>query len=110
MTKKQAIKKAIAHWERMIRWAKKQNKKEFPSLFSMSNDIKEAWKGKDCELCKQFQNKADGCSNCPLYKKYNNCNTVHNLWFAVSFSRTWKEWVKNAKKFLKQIESLLEEK
>ncbi len=103
MTPKQAIKDSISHWKRMIKWAEKQDEKDTAIMSVMEKEIKEDWCGDSCSLCNEF-----GCIACPLHIKYGACSgKSKNLWNKVNDSYDWKEWTKNAKRFLKQLESLL---
>lgn len=103
MNKKEAIEKSIEHWQRMIKWAKEQNPEEEAYYSDMKDEIDEYWEGNDCALCIEFVD----CRKCPLENKYGGCDDKgDNLWGTVLDSGTWCEWVKNAKKFLKQLKSL----
>jgi len=105
MTEKQAIKKTIAHWERMIKWAKKQNHYNFVNKNEMMNEIGECWDSRYCDLCIKYNK--NRCAKCPLKRKYGGCiMRTDNLWFSVATSRIWDEWIDNAKDFLKQLKSL----
>ena len=104
MTKRQAIKASCEHWKRMIKWVKKQPRKDYSSRSNMWHAIKENWRGGYCPLCKLYPN---GCVDCPLAKKYGNCSSYDvNAWKSVAISFTWQEWLIAAKKMLKQLESL----
>ena len=107
MTKIQAIKASIEHWQRMIAWAEKQPDWEEKKSFSMNKAIGEHWYGTNCPLCWKYT--INNCFNCPLSKKYGFCssNNKRNLWFFVTNSYNWGEWLINAKKFIKQLKSLL---
>ena len=105
ITKEQAIKDSIKHWERMIAWAKKQPKLYMAHPDDMKKAIGENW-GKDyCTLCTRYYKAC--CYFCPLAKKHGSCIDNGNHFVKVSFSYRWGDWVKNAKIMLKQLRSLL---
>jgi len=108
MTEAEAIKDSIAHWERMIAWAKKQPKKDAPSGEVMETAIGEHWGNKYCALCKEYLG-IGTCRDCPLAKKYGECGSYsyNNAWYFVAGSRMWGEWLKNAERMLEQLRSLL---
>lgn len=101
-----AIRKSIEHWQRMIQWAEKQPANKTVDSIDMSGAIYECWSGKHCELCLIIR-----CNDCPLAQEYGECSRFNklNLWGTVAKSETWSEWVKNAKRFMKQLESLEEQ-
>jgi hypothetical protein len=101
---------AVNHWKRMINWAKKQHPKATPNQTIMEQEIGESWEGKYCVLCSYSLAIADSCGKCPLYKKYGSCDyDPRNAYGDVSDrmeSPNWKQWVVNAERLLKQLESL----
>lgn len=105
MTEKGAIRKSIKHWERMIKWAKKQDKYARPLYSYMELEINESWYNGDCALCRFYK---DYCYNCILSTEYVDCYDDDSIWRLISDSNTWKEWIANAKQFLKQLKSLEE--
>jgi len=110
MTKLQAIKKSIKHWEKMIKWAKEKTSYS-PYYLTMKDSIGESWFEGDCPLCKKYMNDSTReCFGCPLGKKYGVCGTKSNKWLAVYNSSTWGIWVLNANKLLRQLRSLLPKK
>ena len=99
-----AVEESIAHWKRMIAWVEKQNPDD-PSYYNkMFTELDEKWHSENCPLCNLF---GKGCSECPLARKYHRCGISPNIWIKVSRSKTWGEWLTNAKEMLKQLESLL---
>lgn len=114
MTKNQAIKKSIAHGKRMIELVEKRDKNEYASKSLMLlYYLKETWDGHDCSLGKKYMfihfDFNDLCKECPLAIKYGKCSGYNkNIFIKVHNSTSWAKWLKNAKKFLKQLESLLE--
>lgn len=115
-TTMKALKETIAHWERMIAWARARTNYYITSIpplceFEMFEAIKESWYSDSCPLCALFyyvQN--DVCSEkCPIFQAYGECGeeeATDNLWLNVEDSESWYEWVINAKKFLEQIKDL----
>lgn len=109
MTKKQAIQKSIDHWTRMIEWAKKQPRVSEADPRQMIQELHE-WIGSSfCSLCQKYEKEQGTCISCPLCIKHGACggSTNKNKWHDVAASFTWDQWVWNAKKFLKQLKSLL---
>jgi len=106
MTKKQAIWKSILHWRRMIKWAEKQPKKNRANHQYMYGEIGEWWDSLSCDLCKVCDDHGD-CPECPLSIKYGSCKYPgKNMYRSVVLSLTWEEWLKNARRMLRQLESL----
>ena len=102
MTKKEAILKSIAHWERMIEWAKKQKKEAGFNVFYMSENGGENIGASGCSLCSEY-----GCHACPLYIAYGYCSpNESNNYFKTRESKTYGIFVKNATLMLKQLKSL----
>jgi len=96
----------------MIAWAEKQIPSEEKYEVMMKGKLGEAWGSEDCSLCQKYLKKPvtkDSCKICPLSIEFGDCGgkDVYNLWIEVQTSRCWQDWVNNARKFLKQIESLL---
>ena len=112
-----AIDRSIRHWERMIKWAKKQKKSLLVSGYDnpdMETEIGEYWNAYYCNLCKAFKTKEGDelCFNnkiyCPLADKYGECGVrgSENNFLRVHNSKTWGQWVYNANIMLKQLQSL----
>ena len=103
MTKQQAIRKSIAHWKRMVRWAKKQDPLSITEPTLMAHQLGEIWFCRDCPLCRKYQS----CTDCPL----KSCGRG-SAWGKVRRgSRTWGTWVQAAEQhMLPALEELLEGK
>lgn len=105
MTKKQATTKVIAHWERMIEWAGKQDKMGTVNSDVMFDEISETWFDEDCNFCELHIIKIGSCKKCPIILKYKmQCGKVG--WEKANDSETWGEWTKNAKKFLIKLKQI----
>lgn len=91
---------AIAHWDRMIVWAKKQNPNETAYSFKMWREIDENWSGEYCALCKLFPG---ACSKCPMPVK---CSSDNSVWAEVYSASTWGEWVTAADKMPETLRAL----
>lgn len=111
MTKAQAIKDSIAHWERMIKWAE-QRMVNFSSDM-MFQSLGEDWYADHCSLCRGYY-KEDGntyeesCGYCPLYKHVGKaCNEASHVWVKFTLLLPKRKWINNAKKMLKLLEALL---
>ena len=102
MKKYSKVKKdAIAHYNRMIKWAEKQPKRgrirEVSSMsrsVSMMAEIGEDWDGYYCSYCINPFNEIEECINCPINENSNCCG---GLWEKMNISLTWGTWVKRAK-------------
>jgi len=119
MTFKQAKRKTIQHWNRMIKWVNKlKNKKVKPHHYTMFDVIGEDWFADSCTLCfyayEKFRTTENWpiskCDLCSLGKKYGTCSDpgTKNAWISVQKSKTWKGWLYHANRLIKQIESLEE--
>ena len=64
MTLKQ---KALAHYDRMIEWAKKQPKKNKCDRVNMYYHISETWSGSHCPYRQKMSEKDLNCSYCRLH-------------------------------------------
>jgi len=104
MTKQQAIRESIAHWERMIAWVKTQPKRKEPDDIKMTNQIGENWYSDYCPLCSLYHEGGEPCTRCPLHIKWGS----KIAWFLVDISPTWDEWLRHARKMLRQLKSLEE--
>jgi len=101
LTEEQAIEATIKHWETMIAYAKTRLASDFVSSSEMVDDIETTWTGVFCALC---QRKIDTANKvpCPLIGKI--CSgRCHPFWYDVTYSATWKEWIRNANKLLEEI-------
>jgi hypothetical protein len=94
MTEQQALEKSIKHWEEMIAWAKEQDKAAEVNEDKMERKICQCWHGNCCSLCSLHR---DNCKKCIL----DYCED--HGWREVALSKTWGEWVINAKKFLEYM-------
>jgi len=104
---------AIAHYERMIKWAKTQppgNRIRYKhSVSIMFVAIGEDWYGKNCVYCQKYIKYSSSSTNkpCPLtsyvipYCDDKSC--CNGLWIKMNNSTTWKEWIINAEKVLEYI-------
>lgn len=95
-----ALNKSIKHYEKMIAWAKKQNKKEISNENVMWKSIGEHWHSNSCSLCELFV-----CSKCPFGRKYGYCGKLKNKnkWIKLVTAHNWKEWIKGAKQVKFQL-------
>lgn len=86
--------RTLAHYDRMIIWAEKQNPDENISPSKMLEDLGEHWYSEYCPLCDEVPT----CGHCPVYKfneKFFACSGTP--WVKMSTSQTWKEWLVYAK-------------
>jgi hypothetical protein len=89
-------KEALAHYNRMIAWAEKQD--PYGGVYSgfMRNEIGEGWFGDYCVYCEKYYH----CDECPLNRSGRCCD---GLWKKMSASETWGDWIINAKKVRQYI-------
>ena len=92
---------ALAHYDRMIEWAKKQNQSIECRPGIMLEAISEQWYGPFCSYCQKY---FGICSECELTREnvilFDCCN---GLWRKMTKSLTWGEWVINAEAVRKYI-------
>lgn len=108
MTKKakEALKKSIAHWQHMVVWAKKQNKKaKVDNYNKMFTEIDEVPSSVHCECCQQYFREGR-CGRCPLNKKY-NCFKKDSPYQKCIELETWGCFVKNGTAFIKIMKGIL---
>ena len=95
--------KTIAHYNKMIKWAKKQNPDESKSKELMYVKIKQNWTGLSCFYCSVYYDSFGDCfGTCPLSASEDD-SCCNNLWEIMDKSRTWGEWIENAEKVLDYI-------
>jgi len=106
MTKveKKAVAESIAHWKRMISWARRQDQPGKPDAYVMYAAINEDWFGDFCPLCGRTYDA--GCDSCPLSLSGNNCNNNGSSWNVVDNSETWEEWIANAELMQNALKNL----
>jgi len=92
--------KALAHYDRMIRWASKQNPRGKVFSDIMKDAIGEIWSSMDCSYCNKYGD--NDCEKCPLSNEKNGlcCDGLYRKMF---FSKSWKTWIKRAKEVRKYI-------
>ena len=92
MTTLEAINDCVKHWRRMIKASKKL--KGIPHKSKMWDAIREVWDGRDCSVCKIYQDlSSPKCKkNCPLIRIDKYCGDKNSPWDKVNSSRTWCMW------------------
>lgn len=105
----QAVKDSVAHWERMIAWARAQEPDSSYSSYEMQDDIGESPTGSFCALCEVCYDSTTedetSCEGCPCPR----CDDFESPWKTARHSPTYKEFVVNATEMKCVLESLLEE-
>jgi len=103
-----AVKQSIAHWERMIQWAMKQPGDAEVLRYIMCKQIGETWNASDCALCRIHLREPGFvvCGNCPVANAGFQCLEFGSPWSQVNLSKTWKQWLKEAKVMLKTLQSI----
>ena len=96
-----ALKKdVVAHWKRMIVWAKKQPKRVVANAWIMQSNLGKWWGSSDCAFCLALS-----CEDCPFVIYFGRvCTLMGHI--EVAGSKTWGEWVKNAEEFLEKIKAI----
>ena len=92
--------KAIAHYKRMIKWAKTQNPRARADIVKMSYELKDCWSSDECVYCEEYI----FCGECPLASpnwEIEGC--CGGLWDKMDDARTWKTWIKYAEQVLEYI-------
>jgi hypothetical protein len=93
---------ALAHYERMIDWAKQQNPKEKVDKSKMLDSIGENWGGRHCVYCKQINDLSLSCKECNIYLPDGNDSKVQDCaggnYANVCDAETWGQWIKSATK------------
>lgn len=93
--------KTIAHYKEMIEWASTQCLNREPNIDHMFKEIYQNWDSDYCPYCIEFNS---SCIKCPLRdidNKPKNC--CKGLYKKMLKSKTWKGWIKRAKKVLEYI-------
>jgi hypothetical protein len=111
---RQAIEVSIAHWERMIAWAKMEPEEEPPAEGYMRARLGENWYSYSCALCKMFGHPSQagicGSVSCPLALMGQKCSDDGSCWESVSEAATWREWISHARRMLGLLRDCLAEK
>lgn len=102
MGKKYSVRKkeSLAHYRRMIKWAKTQAKNRRPSAAEMSMDIDEEWNGDNCQYCRAH----DGhCAYCQLDDIKSGC--CSGLWKKMYDAKSWAKWIYWAERIVQYIKN-----
>jgi len=95
--------KGIAHYKRMIEWAKTRNQYlEKPNLRLMYNKLGESYSSNDCVLCKKFLDHPR-CLNCPFHGTKNDCRKEGSLHDKMAKAGCWMEWIEYAEEMVKTL-------
>lgn len=97
---------SIAHWERMLKWARQQKPLYKADSLEMKESLGESWDGSDCPLCKNYR----FCKGCPLFEQQGDvCDGFNNTaWSKIHKSRNWSEWVINAVRMIETLKNVLD--
>ena len=90
-------KEELAHYDRMIAWAKEQKPRDKVSGYKMWDKIGEMWSNDDSSYCKRY---GLFCGSCPLSLDLRCCNRLYS---DMHNSKTWGTWVKRAEKVREYI-------
>ena len=93
---------ALAHYDRMIAWARTQPFFAIPDDETMLAGIGEDWHSKDCSFCQKYFNAYmnDRCTLCPLNDGVVCCG---GRWLIMNSAETWGEWIAAAEKVKEYI-------
>lgn len=114
MTKQEATRESILHWEGMIDWVRTQQPNSNSEPYKMEHAIGTNWYSRHCALCNYCQDIADEnpeideyCSICPLGEKFGKCSgaNIMNAWRTVNTANTWEQWLEGAEVLLMQLKS-----
>jgi hypothetical protein len=102
-----AIVESIAHWKRMVAWARdkrnKRGRKVTGMYHLMTQAIGEYPSSRDCALCRYSGNY---CSNCLLAKKHGDCFAKTNAYQDANLATSWIKFAKHGDRMISQLESL----
>ena len=89
--------RALAHYKRMIKWARTQPETDSVNALLMHKAIKETWGAIYCPYCVSYAGVA--CNLCPLYKlSSSGSHCCGGWWNKMDRAPTWKSWIKYAVK------------
>ena len=97
----------IEHYERMIKWAEKQDCRKSVYSAKMEIELGENYFSRDCPFCDAFHDEYRGCGCCPL-KKNENVTCCDDRWRELYNSKKWGEWIRNAKRIIEFVENVEE--
>ena len=87
----------IAHYKRMIDWAKTQDPGGKASLYYMKEATHERWTNTYCKLCIDYDTH---CAYCPMSAIDQCCMEQDSIWKAMGRSYYWGEWLIHAEELL----------
>lgn len=102
--------KSLAHYDRMIAWAEKQQKRGLVSGLDMEDAIGEEWSADYCPYCLSRKSMCFGCRLNPIQVAIITDETpsaylcCSGLWYRMFESSTCGTWVKRARKVREYIE------
>jgi hypothetical protein len=85
----------LAHYDRMISWAEKQDADLRASAQMMQHAIDDCWHGLWCPLCDRFWYL--DCMDCPVKKETGLIGCTLTPWYKLNEATTWSEWLVAAK-------------
>ena len=94
--------KTLAHYHRMIEWAKKQDPQDYVDPRLMHKSIGESFYGADCPLC----NKHSYCVGCIVSNHTSQHGCRFTPWEDMSTSINWEKWIDSALKEIEFLKSL----
>lgn len=103
MTLKEALEDSIAHWERMIEWAKRQPPEKAVKYTEMAYCINEEPNESHCALCKYS---LEFCNRCLVLKYDTSCCLLGSIYREAVSPDTWGEWAESAKLMLDLLQTI----
>ena len=108
LPRRQAVRKEIIYWRKVISWARSQPKKTLCSLDVMTNSLGESIQGEDCPLCQYNCYTLRGdfweCTQCPLHMaekaKCGSAGTTYKFVTWDFYRISWKTWANRAEKHM----------
>jgi hypothetical protein len=95
---KRIQKQALAHYNRMIKWAETLPSNTSKSFLDMEISIGEAWGDDTCPYCNRYFK--DDTKICPLSNGHSICDgdiCCKGIFNKMNLALSWKKWIKYAK-------------
>ena len=118
--KKEVLFENIKYWKRLIRWVinnyhvdRTCSNEKLVEVGTGSgwrtNDYYKEWMRGETPPCGQFDKSNSNCAPC-IFSGYNfHCMDKNSLWYQVYYSKTWGDWVENARKLTNTMGKLYKE-
>ena len=102
MTKLEALRESVAHWTRMIEWARTNTKLTVSDMYDI---LGEGPNSRYCALCQLYI--VRHCELCPLDEIEERCSTTGSLFdLTVNYKHDLSQWVHYAERMLETLQQL----